>query len=1042
MSGIVRHPERVVSTFVGRAAELAVVAEVRARAAGGRRQLVVVTGEAGIGKTWFCEQASSAAERDGFEVVWGRCWPHGGAPALWPWPAMLPTLLGAGTELLAADSGAHLVDPERFARFAAVAAQLAERRGAVPTMIVVDDAQHADESALLLTRFLARALDRLPLLVVLARRAPATSPAHRELLDELQRDATTITLSPFGAGETAELMAAHGRPAADREQVATLLGVTGGSPLHLTQAMRGGWPGDGSATLEQAITDAIERRRPAHRRILAFAALLGVDGAVGEVAGLTGEPATAVLAALADSSTAGLVELTPAGYRFHDLVRQVAVARLDAADRLDAHARAAALLAGTGQLERVAEHALAAAVRSAGDAANAIAACRTAAASLRRGYGYEQAAELLGRAVAVARHHPAPPGLAGLLVEHAEAVLACGRLTDARAAFEVAAGAAEEAGDPVLVARAVLGLGGVWVHEHRHSSVRQHVLARQRAARAALPATERELRSRLSVRLAAEAAYEGEPVEAVLDALARTRELGATRALADALSLTHHALLAPEHAHRRLPLAQEQIAVASAAGDGLLALFGLLWRTVDLYLLGDPDADRSLTELRQRSSALGVATVNYIVACIEVMRLIRAGRLDDAEAAAGPCLQLGLEVGDADATGYYGAQLLAIRWFQGRDAELAELVSGVLESASLAVVEYGFRASVVMVLARGGRSAAARAALDPLREHGLAALPRSSTWLAAMVGLVDAAWLLDDPALATELAELLGPFADLPVMPSLAVSCFGSTERALGRAALTVADPDAAVAHFERAVAANLRLGHRAAVALSRAELAEALDARGGAGDLVRARSVLAEAIDDAAAMGLSRRVETWTARLAGHDPAPVLTRRRDGWTVTAAGTRIELPDFVGLRYLSRLLENPGCELAAVDLGGAVVVTGRQEVLDHAAIKAYRQRIRDLDAAIDAADSDADLGKAERLRLERDTLSGELSDALSLSGRAREFASSPERARTAVRKAIKRALDVIADGDQRLGDELRASVTTGTVCPYRPAGRPWRVEQR
>jgi len=1037
----------VVSTFVGRDDELAAMADVRARAAGGRRQLVVVTGEAGIGKTWFCEASSSAAEQDGFEVVWGRCWPHGGAPALWPWPAMLPALVGVGgAELLAADSGEHLVDPERFARFAAVAERLGEHRGTTPTMIVMDDVQDADEGALLLTRFLVRALDRLPLVVVLARRAPATHKADGDLLDEVQRDATTITLSRFDAVETAALMAAHGLPATDRGEVATLLRVTGGRPLHLTQAMRAGWA-DGLATLEQAIADAIDRLLPAHRRILAYAALLGVDGAVAEVAGLAAASPAAVLAALTDSSTVGLVELTADGYRFHDVVRQLAVARLDVANRLDAHARAAALLAETGQLERVAEHALAAALRSAGDAADAVAACRVAAASLRRGYAFEQAADLLGRAVVVAQRHPDSSTRTVLLVEHAEAVLACGRLTHARTAFEVAAGAAEEAGDPVLVARAILGLGGVWVHEHRHSAVRQHMLARQRAARAALPVAERGLRSRLTVRLAAEAAYEGEPVDTVLEALEETRALGATHALADALSLTHHALLAPEHAHRRLPLAQEQIEVGSAAGDGLLALFGLLWRTVDLYLLGDPDADRSLTELRERSSALGVATVNYIVACIDVMRLIRAGRLDDAEAAAGPCLQLGLEVGDADATGYYGAQLLAIRWFQGRDAELAELVSGVVESASLAVVEYGFRASVVMVLARGGRHAEARAALDPLREHGLAALPRSSTWLAAMVGLVDAAWLLDDPGLAAEVAELLGPFADLPVMPSLAVSCFGSAARALGRAALTMADPDAAVTHFEQAVAANLRLDHRPAVALSRAELAEALLARGEADDLIRARTVLADAIDDASAMGLSQRTETWTARLTVLDPPPVLKRHQDGWTVIAAGTRIELPDIIGLRYLSRLLENPGCDLAAVDLGGAVgafgavVATGRQEVLDNAAIRSYRQRIRELDVAIDEADSNADIGKAERLRLERDALSDELSDTLGLTGHAREFASDPERARTAVRKAIKRALDVIAEGHQQLGDELRASITTGTVCRYRPAGRPWRVER-
>ncbi|MDQ4034196.1 MAG: ATP-binding protein [Actinomycetota bacterium] len=67
---------------------------LRARALSGRRQVAVVTGEAGIGKTWFCERVTADAERDGFDVVRGRCWPHAGAPALWPWPAVLAMATG------------------------------------------------------------------------------------------------------------------------------------------------------------------------------------------------------------------------------------------------------------------------------------------------------------------------------------------------------------------------------------------------------------------------------------------------------------------------------------------------------------------------------------------------------------------------------------------------------------------------------------------------------------------------------------------------------------------------------------------------------------------------------------------------------------------------------------------------------------------------------------------------------------------------------------------------------------------------------------
>lgn len=1022
------------------------LAEARARAAQCRRQLVVVTGEAGVGKTWFGEQASESAQHDGFEVVWGRCWPHGGAPALWPWPTVLPALAGpAGSRLLAADSGRDGVDPERFARFAAVAELIAETRARIPTMIVLDDVHYADESALLLTRFLAGALDRLPLVLVLARRnTPSTSgQAAESLLAELQANATTIPLRPFDVGDITALLDAHGQPSPDRTAATTLLRVTGGSPLHLARAVDLGWSGSGPATLEHAITEAVTRLEPPHRRVLAFAALLGVDGSVGEVARLADQSPAEVLEALTAASDKGLVELTPTGCRFHDLVRDAALAQFDTTGLLDAHARAAAIV--TSNPERIAHHALAAAVRSDTDAEIAVDACRAAAESLRRGYAYERVADLLGRAVVLAQRRQDLSCRAALLVEHAEAVLACGRLHDARTAFGEAADAAEQTGDPVLMARAVLGLGGVWVHEYRNAAVRADVLAKQRAALAALPERERSLRCRLAVRLAAEAVYEGARVAEVLDALERTRATGDPHALADSLSLTHHALLSPEHATMRLALAEEQIAVASAAGDGILALFGLLWRTTDLYLLGDPEAERSLTELRQRSATLGVASTGYIVACMDVMRQIRAGRFTEAEASAGQCLQLGLAVGDADATGYYAAQLLVIRWLQGRDGELADLVASTLSSATLAVSEYGFRSSGVMVLARDGRLSEARAALAPLLELGLADLPRSSTWLAAMATLGEAAALLDDAALATEVADLLRPFADLPVTVSLGVACLGSVSGTLGLMALVVGDTSTAVAYLEKAVEDNLRLEHRPAAAVRRAQLAEALVIRGRPGDLARARVLLARAVDEAKTLDMAQRVEEWTARVDALAPSttPAVLRCGGGagWVVRGGAADIALPDLVGLDYLSRLLEQPGQDVAAADLVGSAVLTGRQELLDDTAVDAYRRRVRDLDRAIEDAEDCADPTKAERLRAERDAVAEELVRTMGLSGRVRAFTASPERARTAVRKAIKRALDAISEHDAVLGGELRAEITTGTACRYTPTLRQWRVER-
>ena len=138
-----------------------------------------------------------------------------------------------------------------------------------------------------------------------------------------------------------------------------------------------------------------------------------------------------------------------------------------------------------------------------------------------------------------------------------------------------------------------------------------------------------------------------------------------------------------------------------------------------------------------------------------------------------------------------------------------------------------------------------------LRRNGLAALPRSSTWLTGIVNIVEAAASLGDAELAVEAYSLLEPYADRPVMPSLAVACFGVVERALGLAALTFGDAELAVRRLEQAVEGNIRLGNRPLTAMSRADLAEALVVRGHAGDRSAAVDALRRAAEAAAVMAM-----------------------------------------------------------------------------------------------------------------------------------------------------------------------------------------------
>jgi tetratricopeptide (TPR) repeat protein len=613
--------------------------------------------------------------------------------------------------------------------------------------------------------------------------------------------------------------------------------------------------------------------------------------------------------------------------------------------------------------------------------------------------------------------------------------------------FDRAAGAADAERDPIALARAAAGLGGVWVNEHRHRLDWERVVGLQRRALAGLPDGEEGLRRRLDVRLAVEDVYRGGPIEPALAALDAARRLGDGPVLAEALSLCHHALLTPRHTRARLALAEEQIAVASAAGEGMLALVGLCWHTVDAFLTGDRQAQQLLAELRERADFMGCLSVLYIVEAIDVMLLIRAGRLAEAEARAYACLEVGTEVGDADALGYLGAHLTTIRWMQARDTEMLAVVEQIAESPTLNPAEFAFAATVASLAARAGQHDKARTMLDRVTAPGLAALPQSSTWLAGMLSIVEAAYVLGDSRRARAAYELLTPYAELPITPSLAVTCFGSVERVLGLAALTYGDVDRAVDHLDRAVTANRILGNRPVTAISAADLANALLCRRAPGDRERAATLLSTARSEADAMGLDVRAAAYADQLAGlAEEVATIHRRGRHWTLRVRDHQAVVADRLGVRYLAQLLTNPRQAIPALRLAGAaprLAAHAPQPVLDEQARAAYRRRVAELTEEIADADADDDTLAAKRLRAELDALLDELRRVTGKGSRSRDFADPAERARTAVRKAIKRAIDEIAAAEPAIGALLRQTVTTGATCSYTPdAARPVRWTQR
>ncbi len=1023
--------------FVGRDAELGALVDLLDTAATGTPQLAVVRGPAGIGKTRLADELLRAAQARGWQVGNGRGWADGEAPDLWPWRNIL-----RGLELPESAVDASVAGG-RFARFACVLEQLREAARTAPVLIVLDDAQDADAASVRLATFLSRERD-LPLALVLLERDGAASPGAGDRQPVPAGDALIVELAGLTDAAAARMLATATGALLDERLVRAARAVTRGNPLHLRSlaTRMAGSAGGLEVGLERAIADLVAQLDDAERRRLAVAALLGSEAPIASIATLAGDDPGGVAAALARAADLGLVTLDGEHARVvHDAVREAAVAMLPRANRLALHARAAALLVGSAPdvVARRAHHAIEAAPASTDAAARAVVTLREAAALLGRTSGFETAAALLARASAIhAAASPAAPS-AALAVEHAEAVLACGRLTDSRDLFRHAARSAEREGDARALAQAALGLGGMWISEHRLASEADAVRALQQRALDGLPAGDQVLRARLAVRLAAEASYRGSSIAPVLAALEDVRATGDARALAEALSLAHHALLTPEHVGRRLVIAIELIAAATNADDDLLALVGVCWRAVDLFALGHPRAAAALDELRARAEALGCRSLSFIARAIDVMLAIRAGAFDRAEADAAACVALGREVGDADALAYHGAHLAAIRYFQGREAELVDLTSAIASSATLVEQrERAFASAAALFACRAGHPEPGRALLARITRDGIASVPVSSSWLTTVAGIAELSLLLDDVAVAQAAYGALLRHAHLPVMASLAIVCFGSVHRPLALAAQACGHLDLAITHFRAAVAANDEIGHRPAAVLCRAELGLAhLRRRSGDDDTI-GRRLVSDAIADAERLGMDALAARWRAATpplprAGDALVDVGMARLDGgrWRITVASHIATVPDRVGLGYLSELVAAPDRSIPALALvlQAPTVPETRDSVLDGKAAAAIRQRVTVLRGTPDPSTDE---------REELAALTRELARAIGLGGRLRAFADAPERARTAVRKAIKRALEEIGSANATVGRHLADRVETGTMCCYhrRPTTAP------
>ena len=626
--------------------------------------------------------------------------------------------------------------------------------------------------------------------------------------------------------------------------------------------------------------------------------------------------------------------------------------------------------------------------------------------------------------------------LQGALADGDRALYRDGDLQDSRQAFERAYQLAEKASDVQAMAVAVIGLAGLWVSERRTVTGAVMLEARLQHVLSLLD-EQSSLALRVRARLAGEADYVRGDRTSILAVLAEARAAGDSVALAEALSIAHHCALGPDDVTLRRELAVELIKTSFRTQRRSDQLMGLLWQTVDAFAEGDPHAGRLLSELREHLSRQDHPAVGFVVSAIDVMLAIRAGHLDEAESLVGICERSGARAGDTDSEWWPGAQLVTIRWYQGRLVELLPMLHERVNSQALSAVDNSSVTALAVAAAMNGDRHTAASCLATLRGNNLAHLPRSSSWLVSMNGIVEAAYLLDDAELAGYTYDLLSPYAHLPMVGGLCVTCFGSTQQALGVASLTSRNLERAIDHLRAAVQHNLALAHWPAVVSSRRRLAQAYGLRGQPGDAEASKRELDAAEADAIALGLSV-PDNFVAR-SYRGAFAECERVGRKWRIVLQDRSAFLADSIGMLHLAVLIANPRQDIPAADLvaglgtlSGAAGGAAAQPVLDRDAIVEYRHRVKRLDAEIADLESAGSVEQAERARAERDWLVSQLAGAVGLATRTRSFPDEGERARVAVGKAIRRALARIAEADAVIGEHLRETVHTGVRCSYWP----------
>ena len=1009
------HPAGVLHAEIGRATE----------SHGG---LVLVTGEAGIGKTTLVTDAMEVARQRGALVLSGSCWDSSAAPGFWPWVQVVRGMrrqataaewaaaeeaAGGQLAVLLGESGAA----DGFGMYDAVTSALVAVSQRRPVLVVVDDLHWADPSSVRLLEFVAQHtwFERL-LLVGTYRDVEVEATEHplAPLMLPLLAKATTVTLTGLDRDEVGALITRTVGAELGADLVTEVHLRTGGNPFFVEQTVRL-WRSGGSVTdVAPGVSDAVRRRLSllpeAVSGLLTSAAVLGREFHRQVLAAAVSAPVAQVDRQLGQAVAARLV-VTLGDGRFafaHDLVRETLYRELDEAAAGEQHAAVVRALDRSHALAQrifpadLARHAYLG--RASLPSNRVVDALVAAGKDAHRRFAIEESTNHYRRAVELldlTDPRRARVGLdLGVQLHH------FGERDESWRVLGEVAGIALTGDDLQVLTRTALTVYGLEGADER-AKLKADLLraAYQRLVPESGPP-------------AGSLDHLAQEVIMRLVAIARNDE--DDDVLGFSLWTQHDQLWGLGHTVERLALTEELANIARRTGDHDMEQYAVSLIWVATLELGDPsyhDRFREFLAVVAEHPDTTVASAAYVD---ESIIATLQGRFEDAVSYLD-----GFKL--APHNEHFGYMDHHLRWaialLRGDYDAL-----GDVRTRSVAV-KYPFPALLegIAAAARGDAATARRCLveLDALRA------PMSRAYQALLMRLrVQVAMVTGDAASCVALHDELVPQPGTWLMSLYGCDFSGPITLWLGHLAMTRGDAAAAVPYFEAARDEADRVGARPWSVEAKAGLASAFAALGRPAEELRG-SVAREA----SALGM---------RHLGSDVEP-LPRNEfrftgDTWSLSMAGEAVHVPDSKGLRDLHVLLRSPGKEIPAIRLlnpaGGETVTAaaslGGDALLDDEAKARYRTRLSTLDELIEQATALGDDRRAAEYDREREALLTELRTATGLGGRTRRLGDEAERARKTVTARIRDTLRKLDTSHPRLAEHLRAAVATGSTCSYRP----------